>query len=157
MTWMRPIWVRREVYCWDWYEWDAWTRFCSDMTETPSLPLTLIWLRRLDPILHRYDWDAQKKFVLAFRFFTLETATQSKIKIKKLGRLSHINVNGKLGVSVISLQNLVQSSHSYRSRLDWFGAVILGIPYLSHKVELKKFWVTYDDSYEYFHLYIIIT
>ena len=62
MTQMRPIWVRREMYCWDWYKWDAWTRVCSDMTETPSLPLTLIWLRRLDPILHRYDWDAPNFF-----------------------------------------------------------------------------------------------
>ena len=26
MTQMRPIWVRLEVYCWDWYDWDALTR-----------------------------------------------------------------------------------------------------------------------------------
>ena len=46
-------------------------------------------------------------------------------------RLSHISVNGKLGVSIISLQNLVQASHSYQSQqytsrlthigLDWIG------------------------------------
>ena len=125
---MRPIWVRREVYCWDWYEWDAWTRFCSDMTETPSLPLTLIWLRRLDPILHRYDSDAQKN---CSRFSILHTWDCDTLKInnqKILGVLSHISVNGKLGVSIISLQNLVQASHSYQSWLDWFNAVILGIP-----------------------------
>ena len=68
MTQMRPIWVRREVYRWDWYDWDFGSR-----------------------------------------------------------RLSHISVNGKLGISVISPQILVQASQSYQSQGwngDWIGAVI---------------------------------
>ena len=36
MTQLRPIWVRREVNCWNWYDWEAWTRVCSDMSETSS-------------------------------------------------------------------------------------------------------------------------
>ena len=46
--------MRRVVNRWDWYEWFAWTRVCIDMIGTPSLPLTLIWLRQLGPNLHRY-------------------------------------------------------------------------------------------------------
>ena len=74
---------------------------------------------RLNQSLHRYDWDAQKNFVLAFRFYTLETSTHSKITIKKIGasqsylckfgsrRLSHISVNGKM------------ASQSYHCKI-WF-------------------------------------
>ena len=104
---------------WDRYEWYAWIRVYSDMTETLNLSLTLIWLRRLDPNLHIYDWDAPKNFVFAFRFYTLETATRLKITTKKIGasqsylckfgsrRLSHISVNGKM------------ASQSYHCKI-WF-------------------------------------
>ena len=47
------------------------------MTETPWPKLAQIWLRR------------SKKFVLAFRFYTLETATHLKITTKKWG-VSHM-------------------------------------------------------------------
>ena len=103
---------------WDRYEWDAWIRVYSDMTETPNLSLTLIWLRRLDPNLHTYDWDAPKNFVFALRFYTLETATHSKITIKKiLGRLSHICA--RLGVSVILVSTVSLASQSYHCKI-WF-------------------------------------
>ena len=72
-------------------------------------------------------------------------------------RLSHISVNGKFRVSVISLQNLVQASqietaesavnlvsHSYRSHSGHFDAVILGIPYIRSQCSLcfsgRKGW-----------------
>ena len=63
---------------------DALTQTCTDMTEAP------------------------KKFVLAYRFYTLETATHSKLKIKKIW-----------GVSVISMQVWIKASQSYHCKL-WF-------------------------------------
>ena len=47
--------------------------------------------------------ETPKKFVLAFRFYTLDTATRLKITIKKIW-----------GVSVISVQVLVKASQSYK-------------------------------------------
>ena len=67
------IWLRREVNRWHWYDWDC-------LTETPGPKLARIWLRR------------PNKFVLPFRFYTLETATRWKTTMKILGRLSHISL-----------------------------------------------------------------
>ena len=113
--------MRREVYCWDWYEWDAWTRVCSDMTETPSLPLTLIWLRRLDPNLHRYDWDAPKFFD---RYFWVCRSSTQVCRIEKreqkfFGPLSHICASSGQGVSVILVSTVSLASQSYHCKL-WF-------------------------------------
>ena len=58
------IWLRRVINCWDWYEWDAWIRVWTDMTETRTPPLTLIWLRHLGLNLHRYDWDPGWKLTI---------------------------------------------------------------------------------------------
>ena len=49
---------------------------------------------------------------ICFRFSILHTCDCDTLKNndkKKLGRLSHTSVNGKFGVSVISLQSLVFS------------------------------------------------
>jgi len=96
------------------------------MSETRGVPLRLIWLRRLNQSLHRYDWDAQK---ICSRFSILHTWYCDTLKNndkKKIGvsqsylckfwsrRLSHISVNGRLGIPVISLQTLVQASQSYQ-------------------------------------------
>ena len=100
----RPMWVRRLVYRWDWYEWDAWTRVWTDMTETGNPPLTLIWLRHLGPNLHRYDLDAR----IQMQEKTLFWASQSYLC--KLGPrcLSHISVNGNL--NYISLKSRPRAS-----------------------------------------------
>ena len=79
-TQSRPIWVGRKLLRWYWYDWDTWTTFYSDMTETPSFPLTLISLTHLGPTLHRYDCDTQSPmstFMTAtlFTFDTLMTET----------------------------------------------------------------------------------
>ena len=80
MTQSRPIWVRRKLLRWYWYDCDTWTTVYSDMTETPSFPLTLISLTHLGPTLHRYDCDTQSPmstFMTAtlFTFDTLMTET----------------------------------------------------------------------------------
>lgn len=86
----------------------------TDMSEKRGLPLGLIWLRRLVPNLHRYDWDAPK----------LAEVCKIKFKNKFLEHLSHISVNAELRVSVITLQTLIQASQSVSDR---FGVVILAI------------------------------
>jgi len=48
------------------------------MIETLEPELASIWLRRFDPNLHRYDWDAQKNFVLTFSI--LHTWNGDKLK-----------------------------------------------------------------------------
>ena len=114
---MRPIWVRREVYCWNWYEWDAWNRVLTDMTETQNRPLTLIWLRDLDPNSHRYDWDAQKNFIA---IFILTQSLVCKIKVREdnfFERLRHICASLGRGISVISESTAGLASQSYRFKL----------------------------------------
>ena len=64
----------------------------ADMTETPSLPLKLIWLR----CLNFYD-----RYFKACRSLM---CVESKCETKNFVGLSHISFNGKLGVSVISMQ-----------------------------------------------------
>ena len=60
----------------DRYEWNAQNTVLSDMTETRSLPLTLISLKHLDPTLNRYDWDTLfPKSETPFTFDTYMTAT----------------------------------------------------------------------------------
>ena len=82
----------------------AWIRVWSVMTETWSSALTLIWLRR------------SKNSVLEFLFYKLQ---------RILERLSHTCVSLGQDVSIISAPTVDRASHSYRSRLDRFGAVIL--------------------------------
>ena len=119
MTQMRPIWVRREVSRWDWYDWNAKTRVCSDMTETPNLPLTLIWLRRLDPNSHRYDWDAP--IFLSLFLIVLQSQVWRIEKREQIffGRLSHICARLGQGVSVILVSTVSLASQSYHCKL-WF-------------------------------------
>ena len=158
---MRLIWVGRRVYCWDWDDLNAWTRVGIDTTETPNLSLTLIWLRRFDPNLHRYEsydmTEMPRKISFSlFRFYTLETATRSKITTKKIGAsqsylrydicaslglgvsvllvstislASQIDANSGSSVSIISISAVNLASHSYQSHLGHFVAVILGTPY----------------------------
>lgn len=66
MTEMRPIWVRREAYLWDLYDWDVGTRVCSDMTERSSLPLTMIIQIYLDPNFHGYDCGPSRTYLCKF-------------------------------------------------------------------------------------------
>ena len=83
MTQIRTIWVIREVYRCDWNDWDAWTRVCSDMTETP------------------------KKFV-----FDSTHLKQNILRRLSHISLSHISLSGTPRVSLISVTIwLVWSSH----------------------------------------------
>ena len=82
-----------------WYDLDAWTRVCSGLTQTPNLPLTLIWLRRLDPNLHRYDFRISRYDWFFWSLFL--SVSQSQVcRIEK--RQHHF-----FGASVISVQNFV--------------------------------------------------
>ena len=54
-----------------------------------------------------------------------------------VSRLSHIGPNSGSSVSIISVSTVNHASHSYRSRLDRFGAVINGIPYRIHLVGIS--------------------
>ena len=99
----------------------------TDMTETLEPEFVVIWLRRQAcfSILHTWDCDTVKN--------NDQKIGESQSYLCNFGsrRLSRISVNGKLGVSVISLQTLVQASQSYQSQgwtlrlthidLDWIG------------------------------------
>ena len=102
------------------------------MTDTPSWPLTLKWLRRLDPNLHRYDWDAQKLtgFSRCPKINSLfdEIAARSKSLASQSYDMSHITVNSGSSVSIISALAVNLGSHSYRSHLDHFDPVIFSTP-----------------------------
>ena len=104
---------------WDRYEWDAWIRVYSDMTETPNLPLTLIWLRRLDPNLHTYDWDAQFFWSLFLSVSQSQVCRIEKRKQKNFGCPSHICASLGQGVSVILVSTVSLASQSYHCKL-WF-------------------------------------
>ena len=112
-----------------WYDWDALT------VDTNWDSLTQTYTDMTEAVGH-------PNFFSAFRFYTLETATRLKISIRKFWSVSvisydlsevisydsyemthicvsldqgvSVSVNGK-GVSVISLQTLVQASQSYQS------------------------------------------
>ena len=89
------------------------------MSETRGVPLRLLWLRRLNQSLHRYDWDAQK---ICSRFSILHTWDCNTLKNndqKILGRLSHICASLGQGVSVILVSTVSLASQSYHCKL-WF-------------------------------------
>jgi len=123
--------VRREVYCWDWYEWDTWTRVCIDMTGTPSLALTLIWLRR-----PKIFWT------LFLSVSQSQVRRIEKREQKFFERLSHICARLGQGVSVILVSMVSLASQSYRSHLGHFDAVILGTPYMPRIATPTQTFVT---------------
>ena len=86
---------------WDWYEWDAWTRVWTDMTETWNQPLTRIWLRHLGPNLHRYYWDGLKILFLHFDFTYLRLCRNKNYRWNFFGRLGNICASSGRCVSVI--------------------------------------------------------
>ena len=113
----------------DRYECDARCTAETDMSETLEPEFAVIRLRRLDPILHRYDWDAPNFFDRYFWVCRSLKCVESKSKNKIFfGRLSHITANSGSSVSIISVSAVHLASHSYRSHLAHFDAVILGIP-----------------------------
>ena len=90
----------------------------TDMSETRGLLLKLMWVRHLDPNLHRYDWDAQKNFSSLFLILTQSQVCKIKMQEQNFfGRLSHICASLGRGVAVISVSTLSFASQSYRSKL----------------------------------------
>ena len=126
----------------------------TDISETRGLVLKLIWVSRLKHSLDRYVWDAKptENFHRNFWSWRSLKCVKSKFKNKILNgvsvisvqvraevsqsyqcqrwvsRLSHIGPNSDSSVSLISVSTVNHASHSYRSQLDRFGAVILGTP-----------------------------
>ena len=138
------------------------------MSVTRGLLLRLIWLRRLNQSLHRYDWDTKltidtdmtetpwpklaqiwlrrpKKF--CFRFSILDTwdcDTRKNNDQKNLGRLSHICASLGQGVSVILVSTIILASGSYHCKL-WFKRLnhisLSGTPRVSLiSVSFGSFW-----------------
>ena len=133
---------------WNRYEWDARFTAETDMSETLETEFRPIWLRRETHRWHRYDWDARKKFVFAFWFYTLETASGSKITMKNFfGRLSRICASSGRGVSVISMSTVGFPSQSYRSKLCFKRLTHIslnGEPRVSLiSVSIESFWRTH--------------
>ena len=124
----------------DRYGWDARSTLATDMIETLQPEFAVIWLRRLDPNLHKYDWDATNFLVviLSVSQSQLETlkCVESKSENKtfwasqsylcKFGsrRLSHITANSGSSVSIIPVAAVHLASHSYPSHFGHFDAVI---------------------------------
>ena len=120
----------------------------TDTSETRGLPLGLIWLRHLEPDLHRYDWDGPNFFHRYFKACRSLKCAELKSENKifwapqsypwKFGSryLCHMTVNGKLDVSVISQQTLVSTSQSYQSQR-----------YTSRLTHIGLIWVILMQSY----------
>ena len=142
MTQMRPIWVRREVYCCDWYDWDAWTRVCSDMTETPkkcfrfsilhTRDCDTLWINdkkigRLSHICTSLGQCAGKRtsaHVMLLHGAEVNIRCRSPQVGAELTRARH-RLSRKFGVSVISLQTVVQASQLYQFSHSSFHKVIV--------------------------------
>ena len=127
------IWVRHEAYGWHWYDWDALTQTCTDMTETPKNFFACF------SILHIWDWDTLKNnddkdlrrlsHICASLGQGVSVISMSNVSLVSHSYdMSHITPNSGLSVSIISVSRVDFTSHSYRSQLDWFDALILGTP-----------------------------
>ena len=106
------------------YDWDAWTRVCSDMTETSSLPLTLIWLRRLDPNVHRLSVTDMTETPHFFGSLFLSVPQSQMCKIEKRKQFfwvaqSYLCKIGPRRLRVISVSTVSFVSQSYNCKL-WF-------------------------------------
>ena len=149
-----PKWDRfdwREVYRWYWYDCDAWTRFCSDITETLWPKLAQIWLRR-----SKFVWSLSLSMSKS-QLYRIEKPEQfflaSQSYLCKFGSmfLSHISVNDKLSVSIISLQTLVQVSQLYQnrryiSRLTQFNDEV-------HGVSAQNYWAAGNPNFRTWPLF----
>ena len=97
----------------------------TDMTETQSLPLTLIWLRGLGRNLHGYDCDAP----IFFHRYAITIFWTSQSYMRKFWP----------SVSVMSLQTLVQTSQSNQPQW-WISCLPKSIPYsdISQFITMKS-------------------
>ena len=109
------IWLRHLNQSLDRYDWDTKFTVDTDMTETPRPKLAQIWLRR-PKIFKSLFLNVSQSQVCRIKKRKQKIFWVSQSYLCKFGsrRLSHISVNCKLRVSVISVQTLVQVSQSYQ-------------------------------------------
>ena len=122
---LRLTWVRRLNQILQWYDWDAKLTVDTNMTETPWPNLAQIWLRR-----PKIFWSL---------FLSVSQSQVCRIEKRDqnlFGRLSHICARLDQGVSVKSLQTLVQASQSYQSQ-----------QYISRLTHIGLIWVILTQSY----------
>ena len=115
---LRPIWVRREVFPWDWYDWDTGTRVWSDMTETPRSKLTEIWLRLpkfssfLSLSQSQVCWIKKpEQFLRRLRLRLSVISVSMKSIVYKSYQWYDITANTGSSVSIVSVSRLNLASH----------------------------------------------